>query len=194
MFYIFFDMDKNIINALLNEANKYSTQYPHIFKNCLFLNDDICNITKQYTNYILVSPANSFGSMGGGIDYYINRFIFKDIQKEVMNVIKQSKNKFPENQYFDRMNVKDKPYLPVGESFIIKADTKNYLAVVPTMEYPKVVKDTQNAYVAMCSLMKTLKYHKHSKYVLIPGFCSGVGEMKSEIMAEQMIKALIENY
>ena len=194
MKYIFFDNNKENIDALLNEANKYSLSYPDLFKQCIFINEDILEIITNYNNFILVSPANSFGSMGGGLDFIINKYIFKDIQNDVMNIIKKNKNKFPYSYYFDGMNIKDRPYLPVGESFIIKADKKNYLAVVPTMEHPMIVEDTNNAYIAMNSLMKTLKNSSIDyKYVLIPCFCSGVGNMKPEETARQMIKALIEN-
>lgn len=195
MKYIFFDNNKENIDALLNEANKHSKQYPELFKECEFINSDILEIIEDYNYYILVSPANSFGSMGGGLDKIINKYIFKNIQDDIMNYIKKNcYNKFPYSYYFDGMNIKNKPYLPVGESFILKADKNNYIAVVPTMEHPMIVSDTNNAFVAMTSLINTIKQNNYNcKFVLIPCFCTGVGEMEPEQMALQMIKALIEN-
>lgn len=187
---VFFDFDKRVVNALLQESNKYNND---IFKNVEFVHDDLTKLVENYNNYILVSPANSFGFMDGGIDYFINYRVFKDIQKDVQTEINKRDNKFAESINFNNMDTKDKPFLPVGECFIIPADSENYLAVVPTMEYPKMVGDTNNAYIAMSALLKQVD-NVDAKYLLVPGFCSGVGDMKPQDMAEQMIKALVENY
>jgi O-acetyl-ADP-ribose deacetylase (regulator of RNase III) len=187
---VFFDFDKSVVNALLQESNKYNNA---IFKNVEFIHNDLTELVANYNNYILVSPANSFGSMGGGIDYYINYRVFKGIQKNVQTEINKRDNQFPESIIFDNMDTKDKSFLPVGECFIIPADSKNYLAVTPTMEYPRNVENTNNAYIAMSALLKQVD-NVDAKYLLVPGFCSGIGSMKPQDMAEQMIKALVEHY
>ena len=191
MKYIFFDNNKENIDALYNEAQKY----PELLNKCEFIHNDIIELVKNYSQYILVSPANSFGSMKGGIDKIINKYIFKNIEEKVMSIIEQkcNNNKFPYNHYFDGMNIKDRHYLPVGESFLVKYD-ENYLAVVPTMTYPMIVSDTENAYIAMKSLLYTLQNcNCNAKYILIPCFCTGIGMMSHENMSYQMIKALNEN-
>ena len=66
----------------------------------------------------------------------------------------------------------------------------NYLAIVPTMTYPMIVYDTENAYLAMKSLLNNSKLYINN--ILIPCFCTGIGEMSSENMAYQMLKALNE--
>jgi O-acetyl-ADP-ribose deacetylase (regulator of RNase III) len=199
MKYIFFDNNSEIIETFMNEVNNYKFEYSELFKKCMFIEGDILDIIEDYNHYILVSPANSFGSMKGGIDKIINKYIFKNIEEKVMKKIEDEykNNKFPYKYYFDGMNIKDRPYMDVGESFIIKANKNNYLAVVPTMNYPQIINDTNNAYIAMKSLLNTMQQNKdkiNAKYVLIPGFCSGIGEMDAKMMTKQMLDALIEFY
>lgn len=193
MKYIFFDNNSEIID----EFKKYSLEYEELFEDCIYIEGDILDIIEDYNNYILVSPANSFGSMKGGIDKIINKYIFKNIEDKVMKKIEDEykDNKFPYKYYFDGMNIKDRPYMDVGKSFIIKADKNNYLAVVPTMTYPQIVNNTNNAYIAMKSLVNTIQQNKiDTKYVLIPGFCGGIGEMDAKMISKQMLNALIEFY
>jgi hypothetical protein len=98
--------------------------------------------------------------------------------------------------FFDKKQWKNKKYLPVGKSLMIKYNN-HYLAVVPTMNYPQIVDDTNNAYIAMKSLLNTIQKNKdkiNAKYVLIPGFCGGIGEMDVKMMVKQMLYALIEFY
>ena len=191
MKFIFFDNNKENINALIKEVEKY----PELLIHCEFIFSDIIDLVKNYNKYILVSPSNCFGSMKGGIDKIINKYIFKNIEEKVMKTIENNcNNKFPYNYYFDGMNIKNRPYLLVGESFLVK-DYNNYLAVVPTMTYPMVVYDTENAYLAMKSLLNTLNNSKlYINNILIPCFCTGIGEMSPENMAYQMLKALNEQF
>lgn len=195
--FVFVDLEESVINALRNEVKKYVHTHSHIISSISFENGPIEEITKRYNRYIMVSPANSFGSMGGGIDYYINTFVFPNIQKEVQNVIRKRNNHFTESVLFDGFDTLGMPYVPVGDGFIIPVSfTKNHLAVIPTMEYPRIVKNTKNAYIAMKALMHCLKTYGTRKHaietVLIPGFCCLTGEMDVNVMAEQMIGAFME--
>jgi len=71
---VFFDFDDEVINALQKENEKYNNEKYDI----IFENKSLLEIKEKYmtdiNSVILVSPANSFGSMRGGIEYYINMY------------------------------------------------------------------------------------------------------------------------
>jgi O-acetyl-ADP-ribose deacetylase (regulator of RNase III) len=185
---VFFDFNNKVITALQKENDKYNNEKYDI----IFENKSLLEIQEKYitdtNSVILVSPANSFGSMGGGIDYYINKYTFPKIQKLVRNEIEKLDYTYNKSCYFDRKQWKDKKYLPVGKSLLIKHNN-HYLAVVPTMEYPKKINNTNNVYKATKSLMKNIKDYQVD-YLLIPGLGTGIGNLDYEIMAKQMLKAL----
>ena len=137
---------------------------------------------------ILVSPANSFGSMRGGIDYYINKYVFPNVEKLVQNEIGKMNYIYNKNCFFDKKQWKNKKYLPVGKSLMIKYNN-HYLAVVPTMEYPKDINNTNNVELAMKSLLEMIKDY-NVDYLLIPGLGSGIGGLEYDIMAKQMLEAI----
>ncbi|MBD3228365.1 MAG: Appr-1-p processing protein [Candidatus Lokiarchaeota archaeon] len=128
----------------------------------------------------LVSPANSFGFMGGGLDYYINKFFNYKMEEKVKNTIKE----------------KYKGFLPVGHALVIKTDSKKfpYLISAPSMEVPLDVSSTINAYLAMRAiLMVIIDYNNENnqaiKSVVIPGLAGATGRMPFKRIAFQMLKA-----
>ena len=93
--------------------------------------------------------------------------------------------------------------LPVGEAVIIPTYNERIplMIAAPTMEYPSDVKDTQNAYLAMkAGLMKVIEYNRFQRErnevmirrILIPGLCTGIGQMDPFVSAAQMRKAFDE--
>jgi len=135
-------------------------------------------------NYdVVVSPANSFGGLKGGIDmrYYLN-LGKAELQKYV----------------FDRIKNYHAGEILVGSSALINLRKVNpkiktgpkYLLLCPTMTVPGDVSGTRNAYLytrAMIDGLRVLKAcDKSIRTVLCPIPCVGVGCMKPKIATFQM--------
>jgi len=125
----------------------------------------------------LVSPANSFGFMDGGLDYAISDFFEWKIQPRVQAILR--------NEHFGE--------LPVGTAVVVETgdDTFPYLVSAPTMRTPTSVDRTLNAYLAMRAiLLAVLRFNqKHShaiKSIAIPGLGTAVGRMPADRCARQM--------
>lgn len=128
----------------------------------------------------MVSPANSFGFMDGGLDYALSIRFGWDLQNALQQMIKE---------------------LPEGELLVGKALTLEtgdakvpYLISSPTMRIPTNygIPYSVNAYLAMkATLIEAIKHAKIEK-VAIPSFCTGVGGMDLEIASHQMWMAYSE--
>lgn len=128
----------------------------------------------------IVSPANSFGFMDGGVDYAISIRLGWDLQFELQQQIKN----LPEGE------------LLVGKALIIETGDEliPYLVSAPTMRVPMNynISTSINAYLAMKATLIETKGHAKIEYVAIPGFCTGVGKMQPQIAARQMYQAYQE--
>ena len=131
---------------------------------------------------MLVSPANSFADMSGGLDRLIDNFYEGRAQQKAFEVIRRD--------YFGE--------LPVGCALAIEMQTERfpYLMIAPTMRIPGRLKDSINAYLAMRALLLALaKLNANSTTVssgAIPSLCTGVGGMSADESARQM-KTAFEN-
>lgn len=124
----------------------------------------------------LVSPANSFGLMDGGMDLAITNYFGDQLQKRVQQYII--------DEYYGEQ--------PVGTSFVIKTNNEKikYLAHTPTMRVPKIIKETDNVYRATKSTLIAIeKYHEQINNVAIPAFGAGVGRVHPVDVAYQMTLA-----
>jgi O-acetyl-ADP-ribose deacetylase (regulator of RNase III) len=135
----------------------------------------------------IFSPANSYGYMDGGIDLAYRSHFGPGIQTLLQRFI---------NSKFSGM-------LPVGEAVIIPTYNEKIplMIAAPTMETPCDVKDTQNAYIAMkAGLMKVIEHNQFQterneatiRRILIPGLCTGIGQMDPFVSAAQMRRAFDE--
>ena len=135
----------------------------------------------------IVSPANSYGYMDGRIDLAYRNHFGLGIQTLLQHLIEQNWNGM----------------LPVGEAVIVP--TKNeaipHLIAAPTMERPKDVSTTENAYVAMVAALRVVKRYNawaqsneqgEIHRILVPGLCTGIGGMKVDTAARQMRRAVDE--
>ncbi len=125
----------------------------------------------------LVSPANSFGLMDGGIDLAIRNYFGMRLQYNVQKRIQQ--------EFYGEQ--------PVGTSIIV--DTENeehpFLAHTPTMRVPIDISHTDNVYNAMFAMLRAItNYNKTSKYriqkVLCPGLGTATGGVPFKEAARQM--------
>ena len=126
---------------------------------------------------LMVSPANSFGIMDGGLDAAIRDALGGEIQRVVQNAILE--------RYHGE--------LPVGACEIVPTGHPRWpqLAVAPTMRIPESVANTVNAYLAFRALLlAVLSYNQgHAgapiRSVVVPGLGTGIGGMDPRRCAAQ---------
>jgi O-acetyl-ADP-ribose deacetylase (regulator of RNase III) len=168
MHYLLIDKNPRLVSAWREQLGEFS--------NIKILEGDITNVSCD----AIVSPANSFGFMDGGLGYAISERLGWDLQTEVQQFIKN----LPEGE------------LLVGkaEVFATQDELIPYLIVAPTMRVPTnfQIPTSINAYLAMKAILIAAKKHEAIEYVAIPGLCTGVGRMQPEICARQMLYAYQE--
>jgi O-acetyl-ADP-ribose deacetylase (regulator of RNase III) len=128
----------------------------------------------------IVSPANSYGFMDGGIDLAYRNFFGLGIQNRLQTVIQRDFN----------------GCLPVGKAIIIPTlkEVIPRMVAAPTMERPQNVAKTDNAYIAMKAALETVRlFNERSdtpiQKMLVPGLCTGIGRMDPFVSAKQMRRA-----
>lgn len=135
----------------------------------------------------IVSPANSFGLMDGGIDGAITDYFGEQMMKRVQyEVLKQYAGE-----------------QPVGTSMIVRAtedqttDKIKFVAHTPTMILPRDISKTTNVYMAMkAMLLEIEKFNSNSfmkphqiKTVVCSGLGTGAGRVPFNEAANDMAKA-----
>lgn len=129
----------------------------------------------------IVSPANSFGYMDGGIDLvYLRRFGW-ELQTRLQTHLKEEHD----------------GELPVGQATIVETfdATIPYLVSAPTMRVPMNASNTINAYLAFRAAIRAVKLHNREipgaaiRTVLCPGLCTAIGRMSPDLSARQMAAA-----
>ena len=125
----------------------------------------------------VVSPANSFGFMDGGLDGYITNRLGSQVQAALQKKIIRE---------YDGE-------LLVGEATLVKTESPlvPYLISAPTMRVPTILpKDTINPYLAMkATLLCALGNFDKINTITVPGLGTGVGLVDFAICARQMRKA-----
>ncbi len=128
----------------------------------------------------IVSPANSFGFMDGGLDYALSERFGWHLEKTLQEKIKA----LPEGE------------LLVGQAMILATGdaTIPYLISAPTMRIPTNfnIATSVNAYLAMKAILIKAKSEPSINALAIPGLCTGVGRMPVAIAAKQMLQAYKE--
>lgn len=125
----------------------------------------------------IVSPANSFGDMGGGIDKAIDDFHGGEAQQLVTAAIR--------GQYLGE--------LPVGAALIVELPARRWPFVVAalTMRIPGSVHGSLNAYLSMRAALVAVLRHNAAggrpiRSLAVPGLGTGVGGMDYDEAAGQM--------
>lgn len=120
----------------------------------------------------VVSPANSFGFMDGGLDaYYLNEIGF-DLQRRVRQAIYQDHG----------------GELVVGNGLVVETGVTapSHLVVAPTMRVPmRLPRDTVNPYLAMRAALRVAQSSGINS-LAVPGLGTGVGGLQYDIVAHQM--------
>jgi len=125
----------------------------------------------------IVSPANSFGYMDGGLDRAILYELGDHIQTLVQNSIEE----------------KFHGELPVGSSLIIETNSSKWphLACAPTMRVPSDVSGTLNAYLAFKAILSEIVFINKAtpntiKSLVCCGLATGIGGLNVSLCAKQM--------
>jgi O-acetyl-ADP-ribose deacetylase (regulator of RNase III) len=128
----------------------------------------------------IVSPANSFGYMDGGIDLAYSRYFGWKLQDRLQATLK--------TEFFGE--------LPVGQALVLATENTRipFLVSAPTMRVPTTVRNTVNVYLAfraalIAVLIQNRTHEKKISSLLVPGLGTGVGEMPPEKAANQMRSA-----
>ncbi|HSH02170.1 MAG TPA: macro domain-containing protein, partial [Anaerolineae bacterium] len=125
----------------------------------------------------LVSAANSFGLMDGGVDLAIKRYFGAELEVRVQTYILE--------HYLGEQ--------PVGTSFIIGTGHERYpfVAHTPTMRVPMTIGRTDYVYVAMWAMLLAVRQHnlgggRPIEVVACPGLGTATGGMEVTEAARQM--------
>lgn len=137
----------------------------------------------------VVSPANSFGFMDGGIDLLYSRFFGWEIETRVQDVIK----------------ARHHGELLVGAAEIVETGHESipFLIAAPTMRVPMILHDTVNPFLAARAVLLLVKHGVFPdgekagtpiadavKTIAFPGLGTGVGRVAPNLCAYQMREAI----
>jgi len=126
----------------------------------------------------IVSPANSFGIMDGGLDLAIRNELGFQVETDNQEVIL--------SKYHGEM--------PIGTAEIIKTHHEkwNYMIAAPTMRIPENVAYTLNAYIAFRAILIAINRFNECnpklpiKSLVCSGLGTGIGSMEPTKCAAQM--------
>lgn len=137
----------------------------------------------------VVSPANSFGFMDGGIDAVYMSYFGSDIQMRLRRQIYEHHN----------------GELIIGNADVIETFHEKipFLIAAPTMRVPMILNDTVNPYLAaravfilitqgifLSDALADKPISDHIKTVAFPGLGTGVGKVGFNTCAHQVRKAI----
>jgi len=124
----------------------------------------------------MVSPANSFGIMDGGLDAAIRDTLGFAVQQRVQRAI------------IDKHHGE----LPVGSAELVETGDARWplLVVAPTMRVPESVANTLNAYLAFRAAILAASRAQVTSIVCC-GLGTGIGAMEPQRCAVQMRMALL---
>jgi O-acetyl-ADP-ribose deacetylase (regulator of RNase III) len=125
----------------------------------------------------IVSPANSFGFMDGGIDFAYSEYFGWDLGERLQALLRAE---------YDGE-------LPVGQAVIVPTNhaTIRYLVSAPTMRIPMPVADTLNAYLAFRAALGAVRDFNAAnagaiRSLMCPGLATAIGRMPYDRCARQM--------
>jgi O-acetyl-ADP-ribose deacetylase (regulator of RNase III) len=125
----------------------------------------------------IISPANSFGFMNGGIDLVYTNYFGHELQKSLQSKIQTC--------FYGE--------IPVGLATIIETKNKNikYLISCPTMRVPEDVSNTVNAYLAFrAGLIEVINFNKNHKEKISSILCPGLGTLTGLISPDKCARQM----
>ena len=129
----------------------------------------------------IVSPANSFGRMDGGIDLHYRNQLGLVVERRLVELI--------ERRYADGE-------LPVGEAIVVPTGHSSIKRMIaaPTMRTPQNIRGTDNIRRATLAALRAAAALKNPvvERLGMPGMGTGVGRMDPHDAAEQMFEAWMQ--
>ncbi len=137
----------------------------------------------------VVSPANSFGFMDGGIDRLYSYHFGWQVQERLQELIRSRHH----------------GELLVGLAELVETDDARipFLIAAPTMRVPMILRDTVNPYLAARAVLRLLRHGvvpsgnfagspvaSVVETVAFPGLGTGVGQVGTHICARQVREAI----
>jgi O-acetyl-ADP-ribose deacetylase (regulator of RNase III) len=137
----------------------------------------------------VVSPANSYGFMDGGIDMLYSRHFGWDVQTRLQKAIRERHN----------------GELLIGTAEIVETANESipYLIAAPTMRVPMVLRESVSPYLAARAVLLLIQNQtmpcgpsagepisRVIKTVAFPGLGTGVGRVTPQICAHQVRTAI----
>ncbi len=137
----------------------------------------------------VISPANSFGFMDGGIDMLYTQYFGWQVQERLQDAIR----------------TRHHGELLVGQAEIVETDNPDlpFLIAAPTMRVPMILRDSVNSYLAARAALLLVKHgrfgggiyagEKIDDYVgsiAFPGLGTGVGRVGPNTCAHQVRAAI----
>jgi O-acetyl-ADP-ribose deacetylase (regulator of RNase III) len=127
----------------------------------------------------IISPANSFGFMDGGIDALYTRHFGADLQPRLHHLIR--------TRHHGELLVGQADIVETGNSAI------PFLIAAPTMRVPMALRDSVNPYLAARAVFLLLKHGGLPiNSVAFPGLGTGVGGIGPNTCAHQFRSAFEE--
>jgi O-acetyl-ADP-ribose deacetylase (regulator of RNase III) len=139
----------------------------------------------------VVSPANSFGFMDGGLDMLYSQHFGWQVQERLQELIRTEHH----------------GELLIGAAEIVETSNRRipYLIAAPTMRVPMILRDSVNPYLAARAVFLLIKYGNFGRGALqgeriadvvqrvaFPGLGTGIGQVGPETCAHQMRTAIEE--
>ncbi len=170
---VFVGMNQDVVSAW----REYFQECPQVSVKCGSIFEVDCDA--------LVSPANSFGYMDGGLDMQISQFFGWHVQERLQKTIR--------DRHFGE--------LLVGVAEIVPTDHPRIPFVIsaPTMRVPMILSETVNVYLATRAVLLLVLHGQFPdgravsdevRTVAVPGMGTGVGRVSPSTCARQMRAAV----
>jgi O-acetyl-ADP-ribose deacetylase (regulator of RNase III) len=155
--------------AFVAEANRHLMELPNVIEVAHR------SVVDRPTDAV-VSPANSFGFMDGGVDWAYLEFFGKELQHRLQLIIRLQK--FQE--------------LLVGSAVLVPTyhESIPYLIATPTMRVPKIIEDPADIMLATRAAVRVANDFRF-KHIVMPGMGTGCGQVLPGVAA-RAIRAGIE--
>jgi O-acetyl-ADP-ribose deacetylase (regulator of RNase III) len=147
---------------IIDEWEKAFEHCPDVFISC----GDIFDIQAD----AIISPANSFGFMDGGIDGVYSLYFGLQLQESLKKKIA--------DEFYGELTVGSAALIETGNTSI------KYLLSCPTMRVPEDVSKTANAYLAFrAGLIEVIRHNKINGNKISSILCPGLGTLTGKISA-----------
>ncbi|XP_060604663.1 uncharacterized protein LOC132757408 [Ruditapes philippinarum] len=186
--YKFCDLQQRLVDEWRLHFKDYIPDRVQVYKGDIFKDGPAADA--------IVSPANSFGFMDGGIDMVYSRHFGWQMQERLQKLIRKDYDgEVLVGNAVIMTTVEHHNRNVVDWSKFNEGQPIKYLISAPTMRVPMDVSDTSNAYLAFRAIILAVwKFNESNpadpiRSVLCPGLGTAVGYMPRDRCAYQMLRA-----